>query len=507
MAGLALGGWMHRRAERTPDLVAIRFEDQAWTYAELDQRVRRAARVLRSSGVRHGDSVAYLGANHPALLELLFAASSLGAITLPVNDSLPADTVEHIVRDAGCRVLVHGGQAGRLTERLHAAFPEVTHIPLEAEGGYEQLLAAADGPCIEAAVDEDDAALLVYTSGTTGPPKGVALTHANLLWNVVNLLISGDVRRDDVTLAIAPFSRAGGLGVTVLETLLVGGTVVVMRTFDAGEALRLIQAHAVTVLFGGPDLMQALVQHPAFQQDAFASVRVCYTGGAPVPRRLLDTYQEHEIALIQGYGLSEAAPVVMLLDPDDMVAKAGSAGRPVFFTDVRIARPDGSEAASGEVGEILVAGPNVMKGYWNHEQSAERFVDERWLRTGDAARRDADGFVTIVGRIADAYEVRGRMVHPGVIESVLRDYPGIADVAVVPVPVPGAASDPVAVAFIEPTGEPALDLSDLRRWASSRIAKDRFPDALRTLEQLPRNPAGKVLRDALIDQGRQGAGR
>ena len=518
MTGPTLGSWVRRRAERTPGRVALRFEEASWTYAELDLRIRRLAQALRAMGVRPGDRVGYVGPNHPAFLELLFAAAGLGAITLPVNHRLPADTVEHIVRDSGCRLIVYSaeasvadgaGGAGDLADRLRSTFPAVTFVRLEGSSGgdepvgYEELLTAGSAEPIDAPVRLDDAALLVYTSGTTGLPKGVTLTHESLTWNVFNVIVSGDLRSDDVTLAIAPFFRVGGLGVTVLETLLLGGSVVVMRAFDPGEALELIETHKVSVLFGGPDLLQALITHPSFREDRFASVRVCYTGGAPVPHRMLDTYLRHDIAIIQGYGLSEASPVALLLDSEDMARKAGSAGRPVFFTDVRIVGPDGTAAEAGQVGEVLVAGPNIMQGYWNRERPDEHLVDGRWLRTGDAARMDEDGYVTIVGRTADAYVTAGRLVHPGDLESVLRDHPAVADVAVVPFPdtesgtPAGTAAGTVGVAFVESAVGGRVDPDELLTWAAGRIDPAVLPRAVRLVDELPRNPAGKVLRARL----------
>jgi acyl-CoA synthetase (AMP-forming)/AMP-acid ligase II len=497
VTGLTLGTWMGRRAHRTPDRVALRFEDDAWTYKEFDDRVRRLAQALRARGIRFGDRVAFIGPNHPAFLELLFAASSLGAITVPVNYRLPAETVEHVMGDAGCRLAVASRSAAGVVDQLRGAALDLGLALLDGADGadsYEGLVASGGLGRVEAPVRPDDVALLVYSSGTTGLPKGITLTHANLVWNVMNMLVAGDLRSDDVTLAIAPFFRIGSLGVTVLETLLLGGTVVLMAEFDAGAALALIEDHQVSVLFGGPDLMQGLISHSSFRESAFASVRVCYTGGAPVPRRLLATFQKHDIALIQGYGLSEAAPVVMILDPEDMLRKAGSAGRPVFFTDVRVARPDGTSVEPGEVGEIRVAGPNVMRGYWNREEPAEHLVDG-WLRTGDAARIDDDGYITIVGRTADAYVSDGRLVHPGDIEAALRDHPGVADAAVVPIP--DAHSGPTAVAVVEPVAGTALDVHSLRRWLIEHTDGTTTTPDVRVVERLPRNPAGKILRSQI----------
>ncbi len=427
-------------------------------------------------------------------LEMLFAAGSLGAVAVPVNHRLSAAIVQDIVADAGCRVLICG------PEVEPTQMPGCTVIgagPAAESDNYEVLLAAAPPGRIEVPVALEDVALLVYTSGTTGRPKGVTLTHGNLTWNVFNLLISGDLRHEDVTLAITPFFRMGGIGVTVLELLLLGGTVVVMPAFEPGRALELIEQHRVSVLFGGPDLMQALFDHERFSDAGFSSVRVCYTGGAPVPRHLIDGYRRRGIPVIQGYGLSEAAPLALLLDPDDLSRKVGAAGRPAFFCDVRVARGDGSAAAAGEVGEVQVAGPNVMKGYWNREQPDEHLLDGRWLRTGDAARVDHEGFVTIVGRLADGYTSDGRLVHPGDIETVFRDHPDVRDVAVIGVP--DEAAGQVGAAFVELSQD--ADGDAILAWAADRLEPWLVPRSITAVERLPRNPAGKILRHELGPQG------
>ncbi|MDP8930420.1 MAG: AMP-binding protein [Actinomycetota bacterium] len=322
------------------------------------------------------------------------------------------------------------------------------------------------------------------------------LSHGNLTWNAVNFLVTGDFRPDDVSLAIAPFFRVGGLGVTLLETFLVGGSVVLMPTFESGRALELIERYGFTVLFGGPDLLQALQDHPSFPRTDMSSVRICYTGGAPVPEHLIRSYLERGVPILQGYGLSEAAPLALLLDAEDMTRKIGSAGKPPFFTDVRIVRPDLTDVAPGEVGEVLVSGPNVMKGYWNRpDATAETIVAGHWLRMGDAARSDDEGYIYMVGRMADAYMADGRLVFPDDIERILVDHPAVRDVAVVGVTDETLGETGVALVVAVSDAETSED--DLLEWTAAYL--DR-PDTLREVrftDAIPRNPAGKVLRHAL----------
>ena len=502
MSSITLGSWITRRCRMTPHRTALVFEDRSWTYGELRERVDRLVHALRSLGVGFGDRVGYLGPNHPAFLELLFAAGSLGAVPVPINYRLDRETVRYIVEDAGCRVFVYAPEVTDTAAWLRERTNVPSYVALNTDEDvssayeYEQLLAAASVEPFNVRVDLDDLGLMVYTSGTTGRPKGVMLTHGNLTWNAFNLLIAGSFRRDDVSLAIAPFFRVGGLAVTLLETLLVGGTVVLMPTFDPGEALRLIEHHKVTVLFGGPELLQALKDHPTFRDTDFSAIRVCWTGGAPVPEHLITTYLERGTPILQGYGLSETAPAALLLDPEDMTRKLGSAGRPVFFTDVRVVRPDLVDVEPGEVGEVLIAGPNVMKGYWDRPEATEAaLVEGRWLRTGDAARIDEEGYLYIVGRVADTYVTKGRLVHPGDVEHVLLQHPAVRETAVVGIP--DQAAGEIGIAFVVPASMRELTADDLLRWASSRLDAPDILHEIRFTDTIPRNPAGKVLRHEL----------
>jgi fatty-acyl-CoA synthase len=492
---------MTRRCRMTPHRTALVFEDRSWTYAALKERVDRLAQALHSLGVRFGDRVGYLGPNNPAFLELLFAAGSLGAIPVPINFRMDRETVAYIVQDAGCQVLVYAPEVSGTAAWLRTETRVPCYVTLVGGGDsslhdYEQLLASASPEPLNVPVDLDDVGLMVYTSGTTGRPKGVMLTHGNLTWNAFNFLISGDFRGDDVSLAIAPFFRVGGLAVTLLETLLVGGTVVLMSIFDPGEALRLIDQYRVTVLFGGPELLQALEDYPSFPESDFSTLRVCYTGGSPVPEHLIHSYLERGIPILQGYGLSEAAPLALLLDPEDMTRKIGSAGRPPFFTDVRVVRADLTDVAPGEVGEVLVAGPNVMKGYWNRPDATEETVEAGgWLRTGDAARVDDEGYVYIVGRVDDAYVTSGRLVHPDDLERVLLQHSAVRETAVVGIPDDKLGE--IGIGFVVPADDRNVTEDDLFRWAVSHLNTPEILHQVRFIDTIPRNPAGKVLRHEL----------
>ena len=389
----------------SPQRPALLHEDSAWTYAELSADIARLAQALSELGVRAGDRVGYLGPNHPAYLRTFFAAGLLGAIFVPLNHRLSASELVYVVQDAGCLVVVYGAESSALVEEVRARTRVREWVAAGSVDGAQrllgELLAGAPSDLVDLPVGLDDLCFLIYTSGTTGQPKGVMLTHGNVTWNALNYLSTTDFRTDDVTLAIAPLFRAGGWGVTLLPTLQKGGTVVLVSDFDPAGVLELIARHRVTTLFGGPELLTALPRTPEWISTDLSSIRFVVSGGDVVHESLIRAYQDRGLAFLQGYGLTEAGPMALMLDEQDALRKLGSAGRPPLFVDVRIARGDLSTAEAGEVGEILVRGPNVMRGYWRRPEDSEAALVQGWLRTGDAGRMDEEGYV-YVDRPAEA---------------------------------------------------------------------------------------------------------
>lgn len=426
MRDRGIGPWIEHRARTSPDRFAIVFGEERWTYAEMAARIARLANALRGLGVAPGDRVGWLGPNHPAFLETLFATAKLGAALAPVNHRLEGAAVDRILADAAPRVVVaHASVAP--PRQPPSARAQVVIGGDDPAQDYERLLADASEAPIEEAVAPDDLCMLPYTSGTTSAPKGVMLTHANVTWNVVNVLSGADFRAGDVTLAVTPFFRTGGTGVNVLPTLFLGGTVVVPEDSSAETLLDLMERHEVTVGFGNPDILEGLTRAARWKDADLTKLRFIITGGAPVPERLIRAFLERRVLFLQGYGLSEAAPVALLLDSESALTKGGSAGKPPLLMTTRIVRPDGNECEVGETGELLVAGPNVMPGYWNRPDATARALDsEGWLHTGDAARADEDGYITIVDRLGDRFTARGEVVYPGDVERVLLSHLAVA---------------------------------------------------------------------------------
>jgi fatty-acyl-CoA synthase len=499
IGNVGVGSWIERRARAAPDGVALIAGDCSLTYSELAVRGRRLANGLRPLGVAKGDRVAWLGPNHPAFLESLFAAGLLGAAMAPVNHRLDEAEISWVLEDIKPRVLIQHATGAAAVRR-----PGSRHVAvggsLDGATDFEALIAGSPGHAVEETVGLDDLCLLPHTSGTTGRPKGVMLTHGNLTWNVVNLLTCADFRSDDVTIALAPFFRVGGTGVNVLPVLFMGGAVVVPGEVHPDDILRLTEQHHVTVGFGNPDILGSLTGSKLWPATDLSAVRFLVTGGAPVPEPLIRTYLERGLTLLQGYGLSEAAPVALLLQPESALSKVGSAGTPPLFVDTKIVGPAGAGVGPRQAGELLVRGPNVMAGYWNRpEETAAALTPDGWLRTGDVARPDEDGYIWIVGRVADSFVCHGEVVHPGDVERVLLSHPAVADAGVVAVPESGGEQVPKA--FVVLAAETETTEPELLAWCREHLAAHQVPAAVTFVDHLPRNSVGKLIRADLQNAG------
>ncbi|OIK04769.1 acyl-CoA synthetase [Streptomyces monashensis] len=510
MLNRGIGSWPARRARKTPDRIAIVHEDGpedgGITYRALHQRVLRLAHALRSLGVARGDRIAHLGPNHPAYLETLFASGVLGAVFVPLNTRLAAAELAYSLADSGSTVLVHDPELGD-TAAEAAADTGVRHritLGPAAPGavGYDDLLAGAAADPLDEAVAPDDPCMIMYTSGTTGRPKGAVLTHANITWNSVNVLVDSDLAADEVTLVVAPLFHTAALNMTCLPTLLKGGRVVLMGAFDAERVLEVVERRRVTYLFGVPTMYDALAARPRWTTTDLSSLRTLTCGGAPVPARTIDTYLARGLAFSQGYGMTEASPGVLFLDREQTSAKAGSAGVPHFFTDARVVLPDGSAARPGERGEILVNGPNIMAGYWNRPQdTAAALTDDGWLRTGDVARTDDDGYAYIVDRVKDMFVSGGENVYPAEVEAALLTHPAVRECAVIGVPHEVWGEVGHAVLVLEPGARADagadVDVEEILAHARTLLAKYKIPRTVTLAESLPRTASGKIVKAAV----------
>ena len=500
---ITLGNWMAQRADRTPHRRALTFEGRTWNYGEFQDRIDRCAAVLRDGGTRSGDRVGYLGLNHPDFLVTMFAAARLGAIFVPLNFRLTGPELEFIVNDAGCHTLVADSAHQAVLDSVRDQLRTRRFLGVEgaAEGwdDYDALVGASEPIDGIQPVNPEEPAVIMYTSGTTGLPKGAMLTHANFWWNNTAAMHAQDVLESDVSLVFAPLFHIGGLNVTTLAAMQRGAEIVLHRSFDPTAALEDVPRYGVTTIFGVPAMFLFISQHPAFNDADLTSIRMLVCGGAPVPEPLMKLYAGRGIPINQGYGLTETTPTVTFLTSEFGMEKIGSAGKPPMFVDVRIVDADGGVITEpGEKGEVCVKGPNVMRGYWNRPEATAAAIDTQgWFHTGDVGYLDADGFLYIADRVKDMVISGGENVYPAEVESVLFEHPAITEVAVIGLPDERWGEAVTAVATVVAGEE--LTLDQLRDFAGERLARYKLPTRLHVIEEIPHNASGKVLKRELRD--------
>ena len=495
---IGLGNWLARRAFQTPDRPALTFEGVTRSYAVMNRDVDRLAAALRAGGVCRGDRIGFLGLNAPIYFDLLFAAARLGAIFVPLNFRLTGPELDYIVNDAGIHTLVVDGPHRPVIDAIRGSL--CCRLYLSADGAAEgwtpvTTFVGDTAPLASGEpADDDDIAVIMYTSGTTGRPKGVMLTHGNLWWANINATLSTDISERDVSVVMAPLFHIGGLNVTPLVAWQKGAHVLLHRNFDPARFIADVAAYRVTTTFAVPAMLLFIAQQPNFETADLSSLRLISCGGAPVPEPLLRLYNARGIPVNQGYGLTETAPAGTCLGEDYALAKLGSAGRPAFFVDLRIVGEDGrTPLPAGERGEVIMKGPHIMRGYWNKPEATAQAIDaEGWFHSGDIGYLDDEGFLYICDRLKDMIISGGENIYPAEVEAAIYAHPAIAEVAIIGEPDPKWGESVTCIAALKP--EQSLELEELRAWATERLARYKLPSRLEIIEALPRNPAGKVLK-------------
>jgi len=503
MNNTGTGTWIHRRRIKSAGDVALIAGEYSLSYDVLAERIDRLANALAARGVQRGGRVAYLGENHPSFLETFFAVGTLGAVFVPINTRLAPPEVAFVLGDSGATILIHSSELAHLTVHGSADTPVPKKIVVGGGGDegvehFDAVIEAATAEHLDLNVRLTDPAMIMYTSGTTGQPKGALLSHQNIAWNSANVLVDYDVTSTTVGLMISPMFHVASLGMGVLPVLLKGGTLVLETHFDPGRALELIELHQVTSLSGVPTTYQMIAEHPAWPDADLSSVRIVTCGGSAVPLRVIDAYEARGLSFTGGYGLTETAPAASSLAPRYSRSKAGSAGLPSFFTDVRIASSTGEVLRRGEVGEIQIQGPNVISEYWHRpDATADAFADGNWFRSGDIGYFDDDGFLYISDRLKDMIISGGENIYPAEVEQAILELEAVRSVAVVGVPDDRWGEVPRA--YIEVRDGFSITVDQVKDHLIGRLAKYKIPKTVVTVVELPRTSSGKIKKRELKD--------
>ncbi len=501
---LNLATILREAARRYPDKTALVAGDRAMSYGELEAAARRFAGSLRSLGIARGEHVALMLPNVPEFTIAYYACHIAGLVAVPLNVMLKADEVAYHLEDSDSVALIlwhaFGEQVADGPSRVATCRTTigVGGNPSSLAGAHSFETLAYAGTPIEELPDTEpsDTAVLLYTSGTTGRPKGAELTHFNLFYNADMAARAHGVDASSVSLAVLPLFHSFGQTVIQNATFMQGGTLVMLPRFDATSAFEMIQRHRVTFFAGVPTMYFGLLHHPDASAYDLSSLRICASGGAPMPVEVMRRFDElYGANILEGYGLSETSPLASL-NPREREKKPGSIGRPIWGVEFRLVADDGRVIAESNVaGEIHIKGHNVMKGYYKRPEATAEALRDGWFRTGDVATRDDDGYYVIVDRKKDMILRGGYNVYPREIEEVLYRHPAIGEAAVIGVPNPELGEEVVAVVALKVGGVATAE--ELVAFCSERLAAYKYPREVRFVEALPKGPTGKILKREL----------
>lgn len=478
----------HSRARSDAIALVDAESRKQWSYTELDRDVGRAVTVLLANGLSRGDRAAAVLPNSPELLVLQLACARIGATLAPLNWRLSNTEIEVLLADCEPAIVIGDDALGRIAVGTNFLTIAEFREALGTASAATQELAPSDVP-----------SLMLYTSGTTGRPKGVVLTEANLLANALNFAVLGEVTADSAFLIDVPMFHVIGMVTSIRPALMMGGKIVISRKFDPEVTLRRLSDPqlAITHYFCVPQIADMLRGHPDFEPDYFRGLKALFTGGAPHPEASIRGWLAYGVTIVDGYGMTEAGTVLgMPLDRETVARKAGSCGILPPTMDCRIVTTDGNDVEHGQVGELLIRGPNLFATYWrNPEATAEAFTADGFLRTGDLVRRDEDGFFYLVGRRKEMYISGGENVYPAEVEAALRCCSGVQDAAVIGIP--DERWGEVGFAFIVPTAPAQQDEQAILTECQARLARYKLPRKIRFVDELPRTGSGKVAKDEL----------
>ena len=501
-----IGEWIFKRAAIYPEGSFLKEEEaRSFTNREFNERVNRMAHALTAWGVGKGERVAVLMTNASEFLEIFFACAKTGAIMVPVNFRLAVPELAYIFRDCDPRVLVYSADFAAKVGEVKAFLPGLPHCFRHGgAAGDDPLLveAVAPFPVAEPLPQEEitlaDPLFIMYTSGTTGDPKGAVLTHGNVLFGSINTVIGCGINRSYKSLVVAPLFHIGALGASALPILYAGGSLVLKGFYNAAEVIGLICREKINYMFAVPVMFQLLTRTEEWEKADFSHIHFFIAGGAPMPLPVIRKYQEEKgIFFAQGYGMTETFRLTSL-DREASIRKAGSVGKEVLHVVLRIVDEQDRDVAPGEAGEIIVKGPNVFAGYWKKPAETEEAMRGGWFHTGDMGRRDEEGFIAIVGRKVEMIISSGENIYPAEVERVIQALPEVREAAVVGMP--DRKKGEVVAAFVLLKDGAQLTEEALLAAIRDRIALFKLPKKIVFVEDFPRNSAGKILKKEMKER-------
>ncbi|MCF7826814.1 MAG: long-chain fatty acid--CoA ligase [Candidatus Marinimicrobia bacterium] len=491
--------WLARWAYYTPEKLFLRehVSDRSWTYGQFNEASRRCARYLQQEmELSKGDRLAIYSRNRMEYFMLYFAAIKLGVILVPLNFRLTPVELDVLLKDAEPQAMLFEEDYSEQVNALKSLPENCQKLGIESLRSL--LVVEAKLSPIEfsnTAIDSEDLVMILYTSGTTGVPKGAIITHKMLFWNSINTALRLDLQSSDHTQAYAPLFHTGGWNVLFTPFLHQGASHTILEGFDPDLILELIEQERSTILFGVPTMMQMLADSPRFETTDLSSLRYAVVGGAPMPIPLIEIWHQKDVPIRQGYGLTEVGPNCFSLNQDAAIRKQGSIGFPNFYMDARVVSEDGKDVDVDEAGELCLSSPVVTPGYWRKPAETKRAITDGWFHTGDMARKDGDGYFYIVDRKKNMFISGGENVYPAEVEATLILHPDIQAAAVIGIP--DERWGEVGLAFIVASRK--VELSEVREFCLKSLAKYKTPKQVCLIESLPVNDSGKLDRKQLIE--------
>lgn len=502
------GELLTRRSRLTPDREALYDVPggKRYSYAQLNERACRVANYLRDEmGIEKGDRVGIIAQNGVHYVDLMYGLAKIGAILVPFNWRVKSFELQYMSNDCDPKLLICGPQFAELVEKSREGMSFTRFVSLQGatvgtELSYETMLER--GSSAEPArpeLDGEDPLFILYTSGTTGKSKGAVIPHRQMLWNCINTVISWGLSESDVSPVFTPLYHAGALFIFLAPLFYCGGRIVLEAEFDPAATITHIEEEACTVVLGVPTLYKMWHDSPAFASADFSRVRFFVNGGSAIPVELMEAWRaEKGVVFRQGYGLTEAGVNCMSMTNEESTRYAGSVGKPIFHSEVRLLDPEGREVGVGEPGELCIKGPTTCLGYWNNPEATAKTIVDGWLHTGDMASRNAEGFIYIIGRYKDMIKSGGENIYAAEVEATFRDHPGVVECALIGMPDPKWGE--VGLMVVVPAKGASPGEAELIAFCKERLANYKVPKRVVFAESLPYSSYGKVVKAELREK-------